>query len=163
MSAQYGVKAPPSPVHASYAAKVGDFVAEGCDSVVRLLIERAAQHRGNEPQQAQAWRVQVQILLDAFAQLPSASEWSLLLEYSLRRLGRRPDTVLLAPGVVIVIEFKIGDQGHAAQHQRQAEDYALCIRDFHGAVRGLPIVPVVCAQSAAARPLLIPVVTDGVS
>ncbi len=84
----------------------------------------------------------------AFSEVKGSGEWGLLLEYSLRRLGRRPDAVILAPGVIIVVEFKMGAEKHVAHHVEQVEDYALCIRDFHAYSRGFVVAPVVCAEHA---------------
>src|SRR5262249_397457 len=89
-----------------------------------------------------------------------SDDWGLLLEYPLRRLGRRPDAVILAPGVIIVVEFKIGGRLHDQKYADQALDYALCIRDFHRAARGYLIVPVGCAEHAPQTIGNAPVVTD---
>lgn len=149
---------------AFFAAEVGEFMATTPDAVVGALTTRAAlEFRGNQPEQAQAWRDQVELLRAAFLQLPESGRWGLLLEYPLRRLGRRPDAVLLTPGVVIVVEFKMGAVAHASDHVRQAEDYALCIRDFHSGSRGQVIVPVVCAEHAPTSEAVELAVTDGVA
>lgn len=150
-------------VNAFFGARVGQFVAMSVDSVVGTLTTRAAlEFRGNQPEQARAWRDQVSLFQRAFSGLVGAQGWGLLLEYSLRRLGRRPDAVILAPGVIMVVEFKIGAETHEHSYIEQAEDYALCIRDFHRTARGDVIVPIVCAEHAAPRTGQVPVVTDSV-
>ena len=53
----------------------------------------ALEFRGNQPEQARAWREQVVLLRRAFSEVAGSDNWGLLLEYSLRRLGR-----LLLPG-----------------------------------------------------------------
>lgn len=124
-------------------------MAEAPDALVGALTTRSAlEFRGNEPQQILAWRTQIGILRHAFSQLPRSRTWDLLLEYPLRRLSRRPDAVILAPGVIIVVEFKIGAEKHSGEYMQQAEDYALCIRDFHSCSRGHVIIPIVCAERA---------------
>jgi hypothetical protein len=40
--------------------------------------------------------------------------WWVLLEAPLLRLGKRLDAVVLGPGLVIVVEFKIGAMAYAA-------------------------------------------------
>jgi len=152
------------PTCAFYAAEVGEFMAATPDAIVGALTTRAAlEFRGNQPEQAQAWRDQVELLRTTFRQLTGAGRWGLLLEYPLRRLSRRPDAVLLTPGVVIVIEFKMNAFAHTGDHARQAEDYALCIRDFHSGSRGQVIVPVVCAERAPTSEAVEPTVTDRVA
>src|SRR6185437_2904061 len=118
---------PELPKNAFYGAGVSEFIADAPDAVVGVLTTRAAlEFRGSEREQTRAWQDQVRLLQSAFAELSTMDGWSILLEYSLRRLGRRHDAVLLAPGVIIVIEFKMGAEVHAQQHLHQVEDYALC-------------------------------------
>jgi hypothetical protein len=139
-----------TPLHAFYGATVSEFLAEAPETVVGALTTRAAlEFRGNEREQARAWLDQVDLLRNALAEVRNAANWSLLLECSLRRLGRRPDAIILGPGVILVVEFKMGADKHSPQHSQQAEDYALCIRDFHGAARHFSIIPIVCAQNAS--------------
>lgn len=103
------------------------------------------------------------LLQHALRQVPTAREWGILLEYSLRRLGKRPDVVILAPGVIMVVEFKIGAEAHRHEYAEQALDYALCIRDFHRASARHVIVPIVCAERSPSRAVVTPSATDSVT
>src|SRR5690242_698729 len=58
-------------------------------------------------EQLDAWRQQVTVLRSALRPF-SDKNWHLLLEYSIPRRGKRIDAVLLAEGIVLVIEFKCG-------------------------------------------------------
>jgi hypothetical protein len=150
--------------HAFYGARVDEFMAQSPESVVGSLTTRAAlEFRGNQPEQARAWREQVVLLRNALSEVAGADKWGLLLEYPLRRLGRRPDALILAPGVIVVVEFKIGTNVHSQSFIAQAQDYALCIRDFHRAARGYVIAPIVCAEHATLTTGHVPVITDLVS
>ena len=141
-----------APMHALYAANVREFLAEAPDSVLGALLARAALSRGStEPQQTQAWIDEIDVLRKTLRKFPEASGWGLLLEYSLRRLGRCPDAILLAPGVIMVIEFKMGALRHSGSYTDQAVDYARCIRDFHGSAREYIVVPIVCAEGAPSQ------------
>jgi hypothetical protein len=152
-----------TPTHAFYGAQVSEFVAHASEVVVGLLTTRAAlEFRGGEREQVRAWQGQVRILREALASLPDSGAWGLLLEYSFRRLGLRPDGVLLAPGVIIVVEFKMGAAEYRAADCRQVENYALCIRDFHASSPGCCIVPVICAENAPDATLPPITVIDGV-
>jgi hypothetical protein len=155
-----------APVHAFYGARVGEFTRTPLHAVVGALTTRAAlEFRGNQPEQAHAWRGEVALLQRTLGKVIGSQDWGLLLEYPIRRLGRRPDAILLAPGLIVVVEFKMGADAYARSHLEQAHDYALCIRDFHHAARGQVIVPIVCAEHAtkAAAPRQIPVVIDSVA
>ena len=151
------------PLHAFYGASVAEFMVRPAEEVLGILTTRAAlEFRGSEPEQARAWQSQVHLLRAALAQLPEAGTWSLLLEFSLRRLGRRPDAILLAPGMIVVLEFKMGADKHSLQYSRQVEDYALCIRDFHRPSHDFLIMPIVCVENAASTAIPEPVLTDRV-
>lgn len=154
------------PINAFYGARVAEFMASSLEAVVGALTTRSSlEYRGNQPEQVRAWQSQIALLRRSFSELEISEGWSLLLEYSLRRIGRRPDAVILAPGAIIVVEFKMGAERHAAHYAQQAEDYALCIRDFHGAAsRDCVVVPIVCAEHAprvaAPRPPIIEAVAS---
>jgi hypothetical protein len=154
---------PTVPVHAFYGARVDEFVAQAPESILGVLTTRAAlEFRGNQPEQARAWHVQVALLQRSFRRLEGTQGWGLLLEYPLRRLGRRPDAVVLVPGVIVVVEFKMGAGAHGQNYVDQVQDYALCIRDFHRSARGHVIAPIVCAEHATRTTGHghVPVVTD---
>ena len=59
-------------------------------------------------QQLRAWDVTLACLRTALAGWDEAEGWHLVLEFPMRRLGRRIDAVLVTPRAVIVLEFKAG-------------------------------------------------------
>jgi hypothetical protein len=123
--------------------------------LARRLIET---HALNRESQLRAWRREVDILRDV---VPGG--WRVLFEYPLLRLGRRIDVVLLSDRAIFVLEFKVGAHGFAATDQRQVEDYALDLLDFHAASRGHPIVPVLVATDAPDGPAHWPLFWHGVT
>jgi hypothetical protein len=70
------------------------------------------------------------------------------LEYPIPRRHKRLDAILLAADVIFCLEFKTEDKAHSLQPQRQVEDYALDLRDFHEASGDRRIVPVVVVPKA---------------
>lgn len=153
-----------APLNAFYGASIPEFLCEQAESVVGALASRAAlEFRGGEREQARAWQAEVPLLQRALGEFRHREGWSILLEYSLRRLGRRPDAIILGPGTVVVVEFKMGATAYSSQDARQAEDYALCIRDFQSAARGFVIVPLLCAENAPNTELQPLTVTDSVA
>ena len=56
--------------------------------------------------------------------------------------------MVLAGDIIIVLEFKVGADTYDASARRQAEDYALDLRDFHEQSLGRIIVPVLIATEA---------------
>jgi DUF2075 family protein len=109
--------------------------------------------------QTKAWQVEMVVLTSAcralIATRPESKDWSVLLEYPIPRRRKRIDAVMLAGDAVFCLEFKTADKDHSLAADRQAEDYALDLRDFHEQSRGRRIVPIAVvprAPSALARP-----------
>jgi hypothetical protein len=104
----------------------------------------------------EAWSEEIRILGVALravvAHEPSARGWGILLEYPLFRVGRRLDAILLLGRVICVIEFKVGAKFGDSAAKRQAEDYALDLRDFHGPSAGADLYPLVCATEYSGPP-----------
>lgn len=135
-----------------YSATVPDFLSADPRAIVGQLATRhVAVHATAEAEQLRAWERQIELLKVALLALgPAANGWSILLECPLLRLGRRLDTVILAPGMVVVIEFKIGAKTYDAADKAQTERYAQCLRDFHEVSQSLLVVPVLCAETVLA-------------
>jgi hypothetical protein len=78
------------------------------------------------------------------------------LEFPLYRLRRRIDAVVLCEGTIVVIEGKVGGRRFLAGDERQVEEYALDLRDFHEGSRGRVIVPVLWATAAVSAAMAHP-------
>jgi DUF2075 family protein len=102
--------------------------------------------------QIDTWKTQITLLkrcvYELIARHGPAKGWHLILEYELPRRQKRPDVILLAEDVILVIEFKVGAMSHDAASRWQVEDYCLNLRDFHGGCPGRAIVPVLCSTAA---------------
>jgi Uncharacterized conserved protein (DUF2075) len=103
-------------------------------------------------QQIKAWGIALPLLQreirDLLTLLPDATAWTMLLEYSLHRLRRRVDAILLTYDVIVVVEMKVGEHMFRAEDARQAEEYALDLRDFHAASHDRHILPVLWCTGA---------------
>ena len=131
-----------------FAGAVSEFLATEPEQIIgRMSARLAALHRSTERSQIEAWAKQIELLADAFRQIGSpATEWSILFETPLLRLGRRLDVVVLTPGVVMVIEFKVDAASYRSADVAQTEFYALSLREFHAASQERIIVPI-CPSS----------------
>jgi len=141
---------------------VASFLAGDDDALAARLAQDAARHfRVTEAQQLRAWDATLACLRAALAGWAEAAEWRLVLEYPMRRLGRRIDAVLVAPRAVVVLEFKAGAAQFLPADRRQVEGYALDLQDFHAASRGRVIVPVLVATAARPRETAWPLLIGG--
>ena len=70
------------------------------------------------------------------------------MEFSIPRMGRRIDAVLLIGPIVFVVEFKVGEVDFDRAAIDQVWDYALDLKNFHEASHAAPIVPILIATGA---------------
>lgn len=133
---------------AYFRCTVRDFLEQDSDQIIGELTRQAGtSHSTLLAATVVSWERTIAVLKQTLstlsAEYPTAADWGLLLEYEIPRRERRIDAVLLAGATIIVLEFKTGDSGDAPAARRQAEHYALDLRDFHRESRGKTLVPVV--------------------
>lgn len=149
-------------MRAWYAEAVGAFLArDPADIVGRLATENALRHSGEQARQVGAWIDSIALLRAALHDAPT--DWTLALEYDLLRLEARIDAVLLTDRAILVLEFKQGAQRFLPADQKQVEDYALDLHDFHEGSRAHPVVPVLVASDAPAPGFEPPLLWHGVT
>ncbi len=85
------------------------------------------------------------------------------MEFSIPRMGRRIDAVLLISNGVLAVEFKVGEGSFDRAAIDQVWDYALDLKNFHEASHSLPITPILVATEAdRTAPLRLECDSDGV-
>ncbi len=102
--------------------------------------------------QRNAWLDEIDVLRD---QLEGLEEGRVLFEYSVPRMGKRVDVVLLHCNIVFVLEFKCGDTGYRQAAVDQVYDYALDLRNFQKESHDKLLVPIVVATRAPARNIVV--------
>lgn len=140
---------------AYYDASFGDFLKAGDDEVIGRLSLNSEQSL--EQAQRTAWVVELQILRRALHN----QDGYLLLEYSIPRMGRRADAVLLLPRAVVVVEFKVGESDYKVSAVDQATDYALDLKNFQKESHDKSVVPVLVATKGPERPISLLRYPDG--
>jgi hypothetical protein len=133
-------------VRAWFACTGAEFLArDPADTVGRLASAQQGRGFAGSAEQEAAWQHQVTTLREALRAHDSAA-WTVALEFDLMRLEKRIDAVLLTDRAILCLEFKLQDRSPAAR--REAEDYALDLRDFHAGSRAHPIVPILVTGGA---------------
>lgn len=94
--------------------------------------------------QRSAWVAEIDILRDAL----TPYEGSIYFEYSIPRMGRRIDVVLLIGPVIFVLEFKVGEKEFTTYAIDQVCDYALDLKNFHDSSHEQFIAPILIATDA---------------
>ena len=148
---------------AYYRATLAEFLADDSNRILGILTAASGNSGFAElkHQQTKAWEREIEILKATGTLLLGEditnSRWQLLLEYPIPRRRGRIDAVLLAADVIFCIEFKTEDNRQRQQTERQVEDYALDLRDFHEQSHGHCILPfAVAAKAERQEPLPTP-------
>lgn len=96
-------------------------------------------------EQKSAWLQQIEILQEA---LDTNESGHIFFEYTIPRMGKRCDVVLIVRDLVLVIECKMGATKFHSADIRQTVDYALDLKNFHFESHERKIIPVLLASSA---------------
>lgn len=118
------------------------------DSDEHIIGELTLRHRHDlEENQKGAWLQQIAILRGSLKDTPS---FTLYFEFSIPRMGKRADAVVVVGDCIFVIEFKVGSEAFDRHAIEQVEDYALDLKNFHEGSHHLSLVPILVATRAMA-------------
>ena len=95
--------------------------------------------------QRDAWLAEIVLLKQHLVGLSG----TILLEFSIPRMGKRIDAVLLLNSCIFVIEFKVGEKSFTRSAIDQVWDYALDLKNFHEASHTAAIIPILIATAAS--------------
>jgi len=79
----------------------------------------------------------------------------IFLEFSIPRMGKRADAIVIVDGIVFVIEYKVGASGYTEHAVEQVLDYAVDLKNFHAGSHNRRIIPIVVATNAPECPIKI--------
>jgi hypothetical protein len=136
---------------AYYAEAVSGFLLCRPEKILGALA--AAATFSIDLTQRDAWREQISVLQGALAGFDSKGH--IYFEYSVPRLGKRIDVVVILHHAVFVIEFKVGERIFHRTAVEQVWDYALDLKNFHETTHHETVVPVLVPTLAAPVDLLI--------
>jgi DUF2075 family protein len=124
-----------------------------CDSIQTFLSKSTKEilgsitlsnHFDSTYNQNKAWEQQIVILKRELEEF----EGLLFFEFSIPRMGKRVDCLLIIEQVVFVIEFKVGETEFLSYNLDQVWDYALDLKNFHKPSHTAAIVPILVATEA---------------
>lgn len=94
--------------------------------------------------QNKSWEQQIPVLKKSL----EGFKGTLFLEFSIPRMGKRVDCLVIIENVVFVIEFKMGEKEYLTANIDQVWDYALDLKNFHKPSHQALLVPVLLASEA---------------
>jgi len=126
-----------------YSDSIANFLKTSPDEILGILVRNSGGF-STEATQRESWLEQISILKNVMSDV----EGRIYFEYSIPRMGKRIDVVLLIGPAIFVLEFKVGEREFTSYALNQAWDYALDLKNFHETSRESFIAPVVIATNA---------------
>lgn len=128
---------------AYYCNSIPGFIKDEPDNIVGQLVRHSFEIN---IEQTDAWANQIEGLKNRLEECGITGD--IIFEYDIIRLGKRIDVILLIKDMVFSLEFKNGKTAFVAQDARQAEDYAIDIKNFHKESEDLYVCPILVATDA---------------
>jgi hypothetical protein len=126
-----------------YSNTISDFLQ---DDETRILGELSLHHNfALEDLQKNAWVKQIKILKDT---LQGITKGQIYFEFSIPRMGKRVDNVLIINDLSFVLEFKVGDDQYQKYSIEQVVDYCLDLQNFHEGSHHEKLIPVLVSTKA---------------
>lgn len=97
-----------------------------------------------EQTQRDAWLEEINIL----KKILQSYKGSIYFEYSIPRMGKRIDVVVITGSTIFVLEFKVGEGEFNSYAIDQVWDYVLDLKNFHSSSHNHFIVPILIATKA---------------
>lgn len=131
-----------------YSASITKFLITSSDEILASLVK--SNDFSLEQTQRDAWLAEINILQKVLSRF----QGSIYFEYSIPRMGKRIDTVVLIGPVIFVLEFKIGEKEFTSYAIDQVWDYALDLKNFHESSHEHFIAPILIATKAKNIPTI---------
>ncbi len=129
---------------AYYSASIVDFLRQSNNEILGTIQSNFGLGKVTI-QQINAWKEQIDVLK---SQLQDFEEGRIIFEYTIPRMGKRVDVVVLYKNIVFLLEFKCGDNDYSRSTYDQVYDYALDLRNFQKESHNKLLVPIMIPTAA---------------
>ena len=131
-------------IRAYYSAPLSDFLQQSTNEILGIIHTNDS-FAETTIQQSNTWETEVTILKDQLRNLPDGR---IIFEYTIPRMGKRVDVVVLTHNIVFLLEFKCGDTEYRQSTYDQVYDYALDLRNFQKESHDKLLVPMMISTRA---------------
>ncbi len=131
---------------AYYYAECEDFLNASEAEIYRELVHNSMQF-DLTAQQEIAWNEEIRILKQVMREL---GDGQIAFEYTIPRMGKRVDAVIIKQGRIFLLEFKVFEDEYPKNAIDQVVDYALDLHNFHEASHETDLYPVLVCTAAPA-------------
>lgn len=126
-----------------YHNSIKAFLSDDSNTILGLLVKN--HEFVLEEQQRNAWQYQISILKESLSDL---SKGYIFFEFSIPRMGKRVDNILIVDGCVFIIEFKVGENKYHNHSIDQVLDYSLDLKNFHEKSHNAALLPILVATES---------------
>ena len=133
-------------LRAYYGKSIADFIQEDDLNILGTLAKNHG-YQTLEKSQQNAWERQITILKSQLAELTGY----IYFEFSIPRMGKRVDNIVILGDKIFLLEFKIGSEQYDEHAIDQVIDYALDLRNFHEGSHHANLIPVLIAEKASKK------------
>lgn len=125
-----------------YSDSIKNFLVKSLETIIgEISVNGRLGHINTE---LFAWEFQINLLKEILVDY----EGQLFFEFSIPRMGKRVDCLLIIKNIVFVTEFKVGEKEFLNHNIEQVWDYALDLKNFHRPSHKLLLVPILVATHA---------------
>ena len=130
-----------------YSASISEFLSQSNNEILGIIHSNDS-FSEVRLLQSNTWMSEINILKE---QLSNYDEGQIIFEYTIPRMGKRVDIVILYSNIVFLLEFKCGDSEYRQSTYDQVLDYALDLKNFQKESHDKLIVPIVVSTEATPR------------
>lgn len=130
-------------LRAYYGKSIADFIQEDDLNILGTLAKNHG-YQTLEKSQQNAWKRQITILKSQLAELTGY----IYFEFSIPRMGKRVDNIVILGDKIFLLEFKIGSEQYDKYAIDQVIDYALDLQNFHEGSHYANLIPILIAEKA---------------
>ena len=103
-----------------YKNTFSSFLDESDDAILGQIVSNSG-NSSESVQQLNTWREEIKILDEVLFGL---EDGEVAFEYTIPRIGKRVDNVLIYKGMIYLLEFKVGEKEYRSYEIDQVVDYA---------------------------------------
>lgn len=129
-----------------YEDSINKFLNRDIDNILGIISSNNSSAE-TKIQQKNTWIQEINILKRELKGL----DGRVIFEYTIPRMGKRVDNIILHKNIIFVLEFKCGSEKYYSMDYDQVYDYALDLKNFHKESFDKFIVPILIATDALSK------------
>ncbi len=127
---------------AYYSNTIANFQNQSHNEILGILSANNGFSLGQT--QRDAWIYQINLLQNTL----NGYSGAIYFEFSIPRMGKRIDVLLIIKSIIFILEFKVGEKEYHGHAIDQVMDYALDMKNFHETSHDKLIAPILIATHA---------------